>query len=580
MTPTPTPTTINSDLAAQSAYVKKMISDGFDFGLTHTQAFVRGIRDLGYRSSATALDEQIDNADQADAKHVQVCWEETTKPSWIAVADDGHGMEPAMVRLAVVWGGTHREDDRVGFGRYGYGLPSSSVSIGRRFTVYSWTEHSPCHAVTIDLDDMEAGAYSKGHQIVIPEPAPAAVPEEVIGQLKKGKGSKAYNPKHGTVVIIEKIDRLTWKTSVALKRNLLEHFGLVYRNFLRTLEIFVQGEQVIAVDPLFLMEEGRFYKLDEDRAVALPSKTIKVKTDRHGEVEMKVRFSYMPPRFSQVDKDKERGKTNERFPILADNVGIKILRNHRQIDVVASKRGVIAFNNDDRYVGVELDFPAALDEEFSITTSKQQVVVSDRIWDILKSEGVILAITEMRKRYDEDKKRLRGSDSTVAGQKVSEKSMGETDKYSTQTPSEKEAQKQRGEESLQKKAQKKAAETGVPVDQATEELRQETDAQPYLVQEEDLRGAPFFRAEQIGGQRTVFINRLHPFYLNLYKGESTTPPVRAALEVLLLVLGSCELEAGTEDRQRFYKQERREWSDRLELALESLSTYMSEESSE
>src|SRR4051812_42835516 len=88
----PTMTTtkpVNPDLAAQRAYAQRMVSDGFDFGLTHTQAFVRGIRDLGYRSSAAALDEEVDNADQADAKHVHVFWDEAAKPTWIAVADDG-----------------------------------------------------------------------------------------------------------------------------------------------------------------------------------------------------------------------------------------------------------------------------------------------------------------------------------------------------------------------------------------------------------------------------------------------------------------------------------------------------------
>jgi hypothetical protein len=568
---------INSDLAAQSAYVKKMVSDGFDFGLTHTQAFVRGIRDLGYKSTATALDEQVDNADQADAKHVHVVWEDIAKPTWIAVADDGHGMEPAMIRLAVVWGGTHREDNREGFGRYGYGLPSSSVSIGRRFTVYSWTEESSCHAVTIDLDDMEKGVYSKGHQIVIPKPVPAEIPAKVLAQVKKDEGAKALDENHGTVVVIEKVDRLTWKTGTALKRNLLEHFGLFYRNFLRSLDIFVQGERVIPVDPLFLMEDGRFYDLDEDRAEALPPQTIKVKTDKYGEAEITVRYSYMPPRFLGVDKDQERGKTNLRFPIRADNNGIIILRNHRQIDLVPARRGIFSFNNDDRYVGVEIDFPAALDEEFSITTSKQQIAPSDRIWDILKAEGVFHAIQAMRRRYDEDKKRLRDLRAENENEsKVSEKSLHETDKFSRQTPSEKEAQKQRGEENLKRKAQKRAEETGKPVEEAVKELRKETEQRPYHLQEEDQRGAPFFRVEQIGGQRTVFINRLHPFYLKLYKGHDTSPRVRAALEVILLVLGTCELEAATEERQRFYKQERREWSDRLELALDSLDTFIAE----
>lgn len=75
----------------------------------------------------------------------------------------------------------------------------------------------------------------------------------------------------------------------------------------------------------------------------------------------------------------------------------------------------------------------------------------------------------------------------------------------------------------------------------------------------------------------MFINRLHPFYLKLYKGQDTSPRVRAALEVILLVLGTCEMEAATPERQMFYKQERREWSDRLEIALEHLNTFIAEE---
>lgn len=470
-------TQINSDLEAQRRYANRMVDEGFDFGLTHTQAFVRGIRDLGYKSSATALDEQIDNADQADAKKVHVFWEDVSKPTWIAVADDGHGMEPGMIRLAVVWGGTHREDDRDGFGRYGYGLPSSSVSIGKRFTVYSWTEDSPCHSVTIDLTEMEAGAYSQGHKIVIPEPVRADVPPHVIAQMKKGDAAKVYDASHGTVVLIEKVDRLTWKTGTALKRNLLEHFGLVYRNFLRSLDIYVQGDRTIAVDPLFLMEDARFYDFDADRAEALPSQSIKVKTDNFGEVWIGVRYSYMPPRFLGLDKDQERGKNNDRFPIRSENNGLIILRNHRQIDVVPAKRGFFSFNNDDRYVGVELDFPAALDEEFAITTSKQQVAISDRIWDILKNEGVFHAITQMRRRYDEDKKRLRDARAKKDGEpKVSEKAMAGTDKFSKQTPSERETQNQRGEENLRKKAQQQAEQTGKPLEETVEELRKDADS--------------------------------------------------------------------------------------------------------
>jgi hypothetical protein len=49
------------------------------------------------------------------------------------------------------------------------------------------------------------------------------------------------------------------------------------------------------------------------------------------------------------------------------------------------------FVNYDRYWGLELDFPPTLDEFFSITTSKQQIVIQDNVWDILKDNGVLFS---------------------------------------------------------------------------------------------------------------------------------------------------------------------------------------------
>lgn len=104
------------------------------FGLMVPEAFVRGIRDLGYRSNGDAIAELIDNALQAYANRIDICfgYDGTTsvkKPTQVAVIDNGHGMEPDMIRMAVMWGGTHRENDRSGLGRYGYGLPCASVSL-------------------------------------------------------------------------------------------------------------------------------------------------------------------------------------------------------------------------------------------------------------------------------------------------------------------------------------------------------------------------------------------------------------------------------------------------------------------
>ena len=97
-------------LAAQRAYVeaRRRVSK---FGLVVPEAFVRGIRDLGYRRNGDAIAELIDNSLQAGADRIDIFFgyggtASAKKPSQLAVIDNGHGMEPEMIRMAVMWGGT------------------------------------------------------------------------------------------------------------------------------------------------------------------------------------------------------------------------------------------------------------------------------------------------------------------------------------------------------------------------------------------------------------------------------------------------------------------------------------------
>ena len=147
----------------QEKYIELLDSQGFDYGLIMAEAFVRGMRDIGYKSSGTAIDEQIDNSIEAGADRVSVLFgydpNSDKKPARLAIIDNGHGMTPAMIRAAVLWGGGTREDRRM-FGRYGYGLPSSCVSLGKRFTVFSRVVGADeWYAVTIDLDEIAAGTF-------------------------------------------------------------------------------------------------------------------------------------------------------------------------------------------------------------------------------------------------------------------------------------------------------------------------------------------------------------------------------------------------------------------------------------
>lgn len=565
-----TPLKTRTELDAQRAYIEKKVAEGFDFNLIVADAFLRGIRDLGYRSTATALDELIDNSEQAGATKVTVAFaygQSDKKPTHIAVIDDGHGMDPEMVRMSVVWGGTHRENDRRGFGRYGYGLPSACVSQGRRFTVYSATGGGNFSSVTLDVDDIGAGKLNRNGRVVVPEAAAAELPAWVQEEIAEHYGSLD----HGTVVVITKLDRLSWKTADALERNLLHHFGLTYRNFLRDLTIVVNGVTVDLIDPLFLTPGGRHYGEDGDRAEALDPLAFDVRDADSGQAlgTIRVRFAYMPPSFLKVDG--KRGSTNARFNIRKENSGIIVMRQGRQIDVI-TRTPFITIQSNDRYWGVEVDFPATLDEEFRVTTSKQQVVLSDRIWELLKQHGVFAAIQSFRARYEREAAELRAHDAEEAAKRASEQAMEEAAKFKTSRPGgDPEDRRRRAEEAFGREAERRAAESGVPLEIVERELESEIAGQPYKLEEESLQGAPFFRPEQRGGQRVVHLNTAHRFYTDLYAGRGTTPELRSALEVLLFVIGECELDAN-DDRRQFYEGERNEWSIRLNRALDRLKT--------
>ena len=394
----------SEDLESQRRFVKELNERGFSYPLIAAEAFVRGMRDSGYKSTATAVDEFIDNAIQAQADQVDVVMgyaagnTSKKKPDYLAVVDNGHGMDPDMIRLAVLWGGTHRENDRKSFGRYGFGLPSAAVSISRNFAVISKVPGGEWQSVRIDLDDIASGKLNSKEGVVkAPSAVPGKIPSFVKAVLPEGDLS------HGTIVFLENLDRLTWKTSSALKENLLHHIGLIYRELMRSVKIRVidgTDEKVVEpIDPLFLRPDGRYYDDTPLHAEALPaaSFTVKDRDARDKEVgTVRVRYSYMPDGFRR----RSEGSESQRLRVMKENNGFIILRAGRQIDVVTKIPDKVLQHYDINW-GLEIDFDPTLDEEFGVTTNKQQITVSERMWDFLKQNGVLNAMKEMHARFNQ-----------------------------------------------------------------------------------------------------------------------------------------------------------------------------------
>lgn len=575
-----TENSISEDLKKQREFLKRLEDENFDFGIVVGKAFVRGMRDLGYKNNGTALDELIDNSIQSEASRVDIVFGYSArntsqkKPDQIAIIDNGHGMDPLMIRIAAMWGGTHRENDRTGFGRYGYGLPSSCVSIGEKFTILSKIEGKDCYGLTIDIQEISDGRYTDDTgKIVIPEAKKQKFPDWVSGYINKQY--KDYN--NGTVIVIDKLDRLNYTTTKYLKEFLLQHFGVIYRNFLRKFSIYVDGKDVEPIDPLFVTPGYRFYDEDSERAISYAAVPVEVRDKETKEVKgnINIRYSSMPITFLRVPEDKKKvkgGKNNNRFKIRKDANGIIILRAGRQIDVINPKWTV--FQNNDRYIGIEVDFPPVLDEEFSITTSKQQVVLKERIWDILEEAGVFNFIKAQRTEYKKQSAELKKLNEEEADEKkrLSEIAMEEAKKFDTKEDQLSVEQQKESEKNLKEEVRKRTRVTGETEEKAKQEIELLIKERPYFLEEEEMTGAPFYRVAQVGGQKKLFLNKSHRFYSDIYMSPTSTPALRYSLEVLLFVMGDCEL-SSSGDRKLFYETERQEWSKLLNVALDRLAQY-------
>jgi hypothetical protein len=573
---------LKTELQKQQEYMAKQATERRVPDIVQGEQFIAGMRKLGYRSTGNALDELLDNSLEAGATRCMIAFGYTgksnNKPTELAVIDNGIGMPKELIQHAVVWGGTHRHDSRDFFGRFGFGLPSASMSIGKRFEVYSKQEGEAWHMVPIDLEEIVANdpAYrSADNRVVPPEPVqmdpPAWVVADAEGRMDFGRAGT------GTIVVIKKIDNLDYKTTDALRNALMIHFGTTYRNFLDQMGIWVDGVEVGVVDPLFLTPTGRFYDESNGKvAVPLPELEVPVEVERNGQkikASITVRFSYLPYGYA---KSPEGPLLKGRLGVMKDNLGIICMRQGRQIEVLTSRCPWTKFQNNDTHCRIEVNFPAVLDEYFDVPTNKQQVVPAEHIWTVLKNAGVYAALQEMRKRYILDKAQSdaeKEQESAGGAILASEAAMGEVAKTLTNKPQSPRRQKE-GTETLEKRVRERVAEFGVTQDEARAEVQAELDSRKYQIKYESLPEGPFYTCRPVGGALELVINTAHPFFTDLYSAPGTDARSRAGMECLLFVLAVREVEVGDE-MQDIYKQERMHWSSMFGRVLRVLSDQFS-----
>lgn len=339
------------------------MTEKLERGLVALNHFIQATRDSGYNGTAAALAELVDNSLEAEASRVDIdiklsCSGEST----ISITDDGCGMSPSVLQQALRFGGSTRFNSRKGTGRYGMGLPNSSLSSARRVEVYTWTSPDSIWWSYLDVDEITAG-----HMVSVPKAR-----RRKATSLEPAKRSSS-----GTIVVWSRCDRLDYKYEKVLTAKLHRTLGQLFRYQLwagRTL--YINGEPVLPIDPLFLRRGNNLvgattYGPPLNFEISVPNS---VSGSEHSTVV--VTFTELPIKKWQGFSNEEKRRHG-----ITKGAGVSIVRAGREIDYGWYFFGAKRKENYDDWWRCEVRFGAELDELFGVTNNKQGI----RPTEVLKS---------------------------------------------------------------------------------------------------------------------------------------------------------------------------------------------------
>ena len=373
-----------------------------DYSIFSGSKFINSIRSGGYRDTSYAIAEIIDNAIDAGAKHIEILCQDKINHATrrrsvdkIAILDDGHGMNAEELRNSLLFGDGTRGSNPKDIGKYGMGLPNSSLSQCKRVDVYSWQNSSEPIQCHIDVDSIMEGEKE------IPEPKSAHIPnswKEV---------AKSFSKQSGTLVVWSKLDRCSWTTS----KKILEYsqflIGRIYRKFLANKTITIRMttftiDEDAVIDPKsdLMLPNDPMYLIKPSSTPGMWGKEPMFKPDTVYEEIYKINYDgqkhNITVRYS-LEKDElrdpayvagDQGSTKH-GQHARKNEGISIIRANREI--MLDNFG-LPHDPRNRWWGVEIDIPPSLDLALGLTNNKQQV-------DTLSS---ILRIQSQFKDSDDD----------------------------------------------------------------------------------------------------------------------------------------------------------------------------------
>jgi len=617
-----------SEVERQKKYLGRL-PEKFEFPLFNSKQALESQRRNGYRDTAAAAREIVDNAIEAGAKRIHITFEHKTSKqrrdlvTSIAFIDDGSGMVPQMIQYALTLGGGTHFDEPDFIGKFGFGLPNASINQTLRVEVYSRTEKTDdIMRAVLDVNEVK----QHGLQTVFP-PEKAELPKFVRDYLKRTK----FNFDHGTVVVWHAPDRLTYRTAALLKEHILDDFGITYRYLLGSdVELLVEGKQVEVVDPLFLDPNGRYFVApDKDQgfgnggAVEVLNRSFVVKYYKDEDTgtphlekindlseinendqnlisygPIHVRVSRLPYGFATKFDYKRDEFSPKRMEIRQSRRGMSFVRAGREIETLDA----FPHTNRDKsngmgdwpllqayayHWGVEVRFGPELDEVFGITNDKQRVRPIEDFWRVVAVKNDIELDRILRaenrwqeqlrhKKEEERKKAKREALMTPSNEpSPAEQAAAAVDVVTGKGARVPEHQLEQVQERTQTEVSRRVGVSAKTKDEAGAAIESERKRRPYKVEYfEGAHDAFYEPTWGAGGQVVVRVNRAHPVFETLY-GDlfNIEGGLRAkeSVDLLLIALARAELTAEVDLTKQFYETQRKEnWSPFLASALKAL----------
>jgi len=584
---------------------------------------VKSLRDSGYKNTAYATAELIDNSIQAGASSVELIGAEkeelvnkrkSARVKQVAVLDNGHGMSKEVLHIALQFGnGTHLDEteDQLGIGKFGIGLPNSSISQCRRVDVWSW-QNGPENAIHTYLDIDE---ILKKEQVTIPIPEEKPIPDKwwEVGNTFE---------ETGTIVVWSKLDRCLWKKATTIMDHSELIIGRTYRRFLNKDKVSIKlvsfdlqepentlnEDWVRPNDPIYLMKETSCPEPFDDKSMF----------EKFGDKEFERVFNISPLGFDEefevtvrltLAKDEARAGHNPgskpHGQHAKNNVGVSIIRADRELDL--DRSWVNPSDPRERWWGVEVEFPPALDDLFGVTNNKQSArnftemakiniddykASEDETFDEMKRrmkeegdpQGHLIEIASFikerlnrlrrllraqtagkRERYSEDDKKenspeAKGTEATKKRQKKGRKGLSDEKESG---PDEK--RKRDIQNTLKNQGMAESIAEEIADDVVTLDFK-------YAFHESELQSASFFNVKPSGGSLIITLNVGHPAYDQLVQavedvdGEASKEDLRArlreardGLRLLLEAWARFEDEQPEGERRNFAQDARNDW---------------------